>query len=101
MVSELCLDGKSFASMVSYGSEWQLAIGSEVIAGADYADAIWCILQGLAARAEANGNFVSVQTDASFREQMHNPSSEEPVDELVDKVLSVYPLPAPMPRSNG
>jgi hypothetical protein len=92
----LVLDGALFATMGGNGSEWVLAIGNDVAAGASEAATIWGVLQAIATKAEANGNLVSVQSATSFREMLDAEPPESELDDFEDlatKVLSIFPLP--------
>lgn len=98
MAAHLLIDGETFAAMGFSGKEWNLIVQDQVAAGTDEPATIWAILQNLAARAEANGNTVSVQSAAQLKplvDPQQQGANNDSLDDLVEKILSVYPLPQP------
>lgn len=102
IVAHILLDGAAYAAIGYSGKEWNLVVENGVAAGSDDPATIWEILQAIATRAELNGNTVSVQSSQQFRaliNEMHSELDERALDELVDKILIVQPLPAPSSHS--
>lgn len=94
--AHLVLDGETFAALGFSGREWSLIVQDQVAAGSDEPATLWAVLQNLAARAEANGNTVSVQSAAQLKplvDQHQHAVDDESLDDLVEKILSIYPLP--------
>jgi hypothetical protein len=97
MVAQLVLDTNVFAGVGIVGREWVLVMREGVAAGSSDPHVIWSLINEIAARAEANGNFVSLQSHTEFRALLEDYPAElgEDIPALAAKVLSVYPLPAP------
>lgn len=98
IVAQLVLDGLPYAAVGFSGREWNLVVQNSAAAGSDDPGTMWSILQALAAKAEANGNFVSVQSEKELKTLLDEHKvelDENDLGDLVDKILSVYPLPAP------
>lgn len=98
IVAHILLDGAAYAAIGYSGKEWNLVVENGVAAGSDDPATIWKILQAIAARAELNGNTVSVQSSQQFRElvdELHSELDEQALEELADKILTVQPLPVP------
>jgi len=97
VVAQLVLDGHVFAGVARADSEWNLVMHDGIAAGASDLSSIWAIVQAIASRAEVNGSLVSLQRDSSLTpllEQFDRAELDSPdLADLVDKILTVYPLP--------